>query len=357
MVSLVNELFAALDSDPALMEAARARLLSREILELPQTMARLAESHARLAESQNLALAELADAGTRGAKPGALEVAFAAFRADVISRFVETDSRIDRMNEENAKLRGEFAEFRMEVREKFAELNARIGDADRRVDATNVRIDDMNARIDATNVRIDETNARIDETNAELAKLRREFEDFKDEVNARFDRIEARLDALTRDMKTVRNDVGSIKGWVARFEFDRDREDFIIEETGFESVEIVSRAERREMMRTHGDILGATKGERRSFVRADALARVVDSEGRDAFLAVEVSYTVHWQDTSRAIRNAGFLTKITGLPAYAAVAGTRVNARSQRTVDSGEVLFMEMEDRAPREDEEDEDEE
>lgn len=333
MVSLVNELFAALDSDPALMEAARARLLSREILELPQTMARLAESHVRLAESQNLALAELADAGTRSAKPGALEVAFAAFRADVISRFVETDSRIAEANAENAKLRGEFEKFRTEVREKLSEVNARI---------------------DATNVRIDETNARIDETNAELAKLRREFEDFKDEVNARFDRIEARLDALTRDIKTVRNDVGAIKGWVARFEFDRDREDFIIEETGFKSVEIVSRAERREMMRTHGDMLGATDGERRSFVRADALARIVDGEGRDAFLAVEVSYTVHWQDTSRAIRNAGFLTKITGLPAYAAVAGTRINARSQRTVDSGEVLFMEMEDHAPREDEEEE---
>ena len=335
MVSLVNELFAALDSDPALMEAARARLLSREILELPQTMARLAESHARLAESQNLALAELADAGTRNAKPGALEVAFAAFRADVISRFVETDSRIAEANAENAKLRGEFEKFRTEVREKFAEVNARI---------------------DATNVRIDETNARIDETNAELAKLRREFEDFKDEVNARFDRIEARLDALTRDVKIIRDDVGTLKGWVARFGFDRDIESYIGFDLGFDLVEVIPFREKREMMRKHGDMLGATDGERRSFVRADALARVVDGEGRDAFLAVEVSYTVHWQDTSRAIRNAGFLTKITGLPAYAAVAGTRVNARSQRTVDSGEVLFMEMEDRALREDEEDEDE-
>ena len=335
MVSLVNELFAALDSDPALMEAARARLLSREILELPQTMARLAESHARLAESQNLALAELADAGTRSPKPGALEVAFAAFRADVISRFVETDSRIAEANAENAKLRGEFEKFRMEVREKFAEVNARI---------------------DATNVRIDETNARIDETNAELAKLRREFEDFKDEVNARFDRIEARLDALTREVKVIREDVGTLKGWAIKFEFDRNIESYISIGVGFDLTEVIPFREKREMMRKHGDMLGATDGERLSFLKADALARVVDSEGRDAFLAVEVSYTVHWQDTSRAIRNAGFLTKITGLPAYAAVAGTRVNARSQRTVDSGEVLFMEMEDSAPREDDEEEDE-
>ena len=342
MVSLVNELFAALDSDPALMEAARARLLSREILELPQTMARLAESHARLAESQNLALAELAEAGTRSAKPGALEVAFAAFRADVISRFVETDSRIDRMNEENAKLRGEFEEFRTEVREKLSAVNARI-------DATNVRIDETNARID-------ETNARIDETNAELAKLRREFEDFKDEVNARFDRIEARLDALTREVKVIREDVGTLKGWAIKFEFDRNIESYISIGVGFDLMEVIPFREKREMMRKHGDMLGATDGERLSFLKSDALARVVDGDGRDAFLAVEVSYTVHWQDTSRAIRNAGFLTKITGLPAYAAVAGTRVNARSQRTVDSGEVLFMEMEDSAPREDDEEEDE-
>lgn len=317
MVSLVNELFAALDSDPALMEAARARLLSREILELPQTMA-------RLAESQNLALAELADAGTRNAKPGALEVAFAAFRADVISRFVETDSRIAEANAEDErirKIRRQFEKFRADVSAKFAELNGRLI----------------------------ETNARIYGANDEAARLRREFEDFKDEVNARFDRIETCLEFQPPGW-------GSLTGWVTKFEFERDFEAYIYSYTDFDLVEVIPFREKREMMRKHGDMLGATDGERRSFVRADALARIVDGEGRDAFLAVEVSYTVHWQDTSRAIRNAGFLTKITGLPAYAAVAGTSVSARSQKRVDSGEILFMEMEDHTIREDEEEEDE-
>ena len=335
MVSVVNDFFAALDSDPALMEAARARLLTREILELPQTMARLAESHARLAESQSLALAELAEAGTRNAGAGTLEIAFAAFRAEVISRFaevdarfVEVDARIDASNSETAKLRGEFVEFRSEVMQKFADVNARI-------DATNVRIDQ-------TNVRIDQTNVRIDQTNAELAKLRGEFESFRDEANARFDRIEARLDELTRD-------VGMLKGWGMGLEFERRIEAYIGLRTGFEFVEVVPIRERLAMMRKHGDMLGATDGERESFVMADALARVVDGKGRDAFLAVEVSFTIHWQDTSRAIRNADFLTKITGIPAHAAVAGTRVNARLQATVDSGEVLFMKVGDRVLRE--------
>ena len=335
MVSVVNDFFAALDSDPALLEAARARLLTREILELPQTMARLAESHARLAESQSLALAELAEAGNRSAGAGTLEIAFAAFRAEVISRFVEVDSRfaevdsrfdavdsrIDAANAENAKLRGEFEAFRAEVREKFAAVNARI----------------------------DATNVRIDETNAELAKLRAEFEAFRDEANARFDRIEARLDELTRDVKTLKEDMGLLKGWGMGLEFERRIEGYIGLRTGFEFVEIVPTRERLAMMRKHGDMLGATEGERESFVMADALARVVDREGRDAFLAVEVSFTIHWQDTSRAIRNAGFLTKITGIPAHAAVAGARVNARLQGTVDSGEVLFMEVAGRVFRE--------
>ena len=314
MVSVVNDLFAALDSDPALMEAARARLLTREILELPQTMARLAESHARLAESQSLALAELAEAGTRNAGAGTLEIAFAAFRAEVISRFaevdarfVEVDARIDASNAETAKLRGEFEAFRTEVRQKFVDVN----------------------------VRIDQTNVRIDE-------LRAEFEAFRDEANARFDRIEARLDELTRD-------VGMLKGWGMGLEFERRIEAYIGLRTGFEFVEVVPIRERLAMMRKHGDMLGATEGERESFVLADALARVVDGKGRDAFLAVEVSFTIHWQDTSRAIRNADFLTKITGLPAHAAVAGTRVNARLQATVDSGEVLFMKVGDRVLRE--------
>ena len=133
-----------------------------------------------------------------------------------------------------------------------------------------------------------------------------------------------------------------LMGWGIGFEFEKRIEGYIGLYTEFEFVEVVPVRERLAMMRKHGDMLGATEGERESFVMADALARVVDGAGRDAFLAAQVSVIVHWRDTSVAIRNAGFLTKITGLPAYAAVAGTGISARSQGRVDSGEVLFMKM---------------
>ena len=167
--------------------------------------------------------------------------------------------------------------------------------------------------------------------------------------------IETRLDGLTSVVMDLRNDVATLKGWGIRLEFERRIEDYM-DDVGFEFVDVLPRREKRKMMKKHGDTLGATEGERESFAKADTLARVVDREGRDAFLAVEVSYTIHWQDTSRAIRNAGFLTKMTGLPAYAAVAGARVNARSQATVDSGEVLFITMEDSVLREDRDEEEE-
>ena len=48
-ISTVEDIIEALDSDPQLLEALRARLLTRELLELPQVVAQLA---AQLAASQ-----------------------------------------------------------------------------------------------------------------------------------------------------------------------------------------------------------------------------------------------------------------------------------------------------------------
>lgn len=49
-ISTVEDIIEALDADPALLEALRARLLTRELLELPGVVAKLAASQAKTAE-------------------------------------------------------------------------------------------------------------------------------------------------------------------------------------------------------------------------------------------------------------------------------------------------------------------
>ena len=61
--------------------------------------------------------------------------------------------------------------------------------------------------------------------------------------------------------------------------------------------------------------------ELRSFRRADLIMEAADRAGETCYLAVEVSFTANGRDTTRAIRNAGFLSRFTGRRCRAVVAG------------------------------------
>ena len=76
-----------------------------------------------------------------------------------------------------------------------------------------------------------------------------------------------------------------------------------------------------------------------SFHRADVIVEASDRGGELCYVAVEVSYTVNGTDSSRAIRNAGLLTRFTGCRSYAVVAGLRRDDRIQDRVDAGEVFW------------------
>ena len=79
-----------------------------------------------------------------------------------------------------------------------------------------------------------------------------------------------------------------------------------------------------------------------SFIRADAVAETTDEEGRTRYLAVEISFTSHKRDVDRAIRNAGFLTRFTGVPASAAVASFQMSDEIQDDVDAGNIFRHEL---------------
>ena len=69
-----------------------------------------------------------------------------------------------------------------------------------------------------------------------------------------------------------------------------------------------------------------------------------DAQGRTNYIAAEISYTVDERDTTRAIRNAGFLTDFTGHPALPAVIGFRSDHRIQETIDSGQVFWQRLDE-------------
>ncbi len=52
-IRAIERLMQTLDENPRLMEAARSRVLTRELLQLPETMGRLTERVARLTERKD----------------------------------------------------------------------------------------------------------------------------------------------------------------------------------------------------------------------------------------------------------------------------------------------------------------
>ena len=80
----------------------------------------------------------------------------------------------------------------------------------------------------------------------------------------------------------------------------------------------------------------------RSFRLADLIMEDTNPDGETAYVAVEISFTVNGRDVTRAVRNAGFLSRFTGTSARAAVAGARLDERVRDRLESEGVFWYEL---------------
>ena len=179
------------------------------------------------------------------------------------------------------------------------------------------------------------------------ADTERRFETLERRLEAlerRFDALERRFDALERQLDQLRTDVAPLKAAHARNEA-RHEADLMAEEQGLTLVHTLDREEIRDLVRS-SDTDGISKHELRSFRLADIVLRATDNAGAECYLAVEVSYTANGRDTSRAQRNARFLTRFTGRRAYAVVAGLRFDERIRRSVESGAIAWYQLDPEA-----------
>lgn len=90
------------------------------------------------------------------------------------------------------------------------------------------------------------------------------------------------------------------------------------------------------------DTSALTSGELRSFRRADLIIEATDRQCEGCYIAVEISFTANGRDAERAIRNARLLQDFTRRRSYPAIAGLRLDERTQPQVDSGEVFWHEL---------------
>ena len=174
----------------------------------------------------------------------------------------------------------------------------------------------------------------------ELIELPEKFARFVEATNQRFDRIEGRLDRVEGRLDRLTDDVGILKGAHARSTALRQA-DMIAEDMGLTLVRVLSRDDLRALTPSQG-VADIPASHLRSFRLADLVIEAANENGETSFVAVEISFTVNGRDTARAVRNTGFLSRFTGRPARAAVAGARLDERIRDRLESEDVFWYEL---------------
>ena len=188
---------------------------------------------------------------------------------------------------------------------------------------------DLTQRVDQLAQRMDELAQRMDELTQRV-----------DQLAQRIDELTQRMDAMVQRQDRMQDDLGWLKG---RIIYDIVREDaaLIADDMGFVLERTLVRIDLRRL--TEGQELSdLPRGEVRSFHRADLVMEVVDSEGNLHYIAVEASFTVNGRDSRRALRNAELLTRLTGRPSVAAVAGVRYDQRLKDEIESDQLYWYEI---------------
>ena len=195
-----------------------------------------------------------------------------------------------------------------------------------------------------------EMNSFVAEMNNFVAEMNR----FVEATNRRFDALENRVTSIQEDVGTLKEDVGTLKIRVKSIQDDlgplkgshaRDaalREASIIaEDMGFQRTKTLTQDDLGALI-ARADTSGIPTNELRSFRRADLVIEATDQKGTTCYIAVEISFTVNGRDTTRARRNAAFLTRFTGDRSYPAVAGLRRDDRIHGLIESGEVFWYQL---------------
>ena len=191
------------------------------------------------------------------------------------------------------------------------------------------RVDKLDGRVDRLDGRVDKLDGRVDKLDGRMDKL-----------DGRMDRLDGRMDRLDGRMDRLTDDVGVLKGAHARNAAIEDAAG-IASEMGLRLTKTLTRGDVLDLI-DNADTAGIPANELRSFRAADLILEARTGEGEACYVAAEVSFTVNGRDTSRAIRNADFLSRFTGKRSYPAVVGAHRDDRVREAIEAGEVFWYRL---------------
>ena len=185
-----------------------------------------------------------------------------------------------------------------------------------------------------------QTVAELAETVAELRQGQARLEASQAELARSLTGLAEAMARMEIRQDRMQDDLGWIKGRII-YDIVRNDAALIAGDMGFSLERTLVRADLRRLTERH-DVSDLPRGEVRSFHRADLVMQVADADGYQSYIAVEASFTVNGRDSRRALRNAELLTRFTGLPAVAAIAGVRYDWELKEPVESDQLYWYEI---------------
>ena len=301
-VNTMEDLMRLLDENPVWQEAVRVRILTPQLLELPEKFAQHREEFLQLSEEFAQHRAEFVQ----------LSNEFAQHRSEFIqlsNEFVRHRSEFLQLSNEFAQHRGEFAQLSKEFarhREEFVRHRAEF-----------LQLSDAFVQHQGDFLKLSTT---VVEVQAQLVELRGEFNEHRREM---------------------REDLSQIKAAHALYMSSRMGAHFA-QELG---LQYRRRVEPEELTAITHNRTELTRAQRKSFNLSDLIFMAADADGAERYVVVEVSYTANGRDSKRALEHAEILTRYTAVPAVAAVAGVRYTYDLQPLFDSGQLHWLELETR------------
>ena len=142
-------------------------------------------------------------------------------------------------------------------------------------------------------------------------------------------KLPARFTALEEKVDRNTDNIGDLKG-MAMESMVRQDAAIVASDMGLRWARTLERHEVNSIAdNAHpgGRPPGIDRDDWRSFRRADLVMEVESPAGLRSYIAVEVSFTANDWDTTGAVRNARYLSRFTGVPAYAAIASVQNDRR------------------------------
>ena len=205
------------------------------------------------------------------------------------------------------------------------------------------RVDQIAVRLDQLTERMDQLAERMDQ----LAERLNQLTERMDQLTVRMDQLAHRMDQLAEGQEIIKNDIGAmrtqmgdIRGRIV-YDITRDEAPLLANDLGLYYVAILSRRDLLNMTENidTGDI---EPNDLKSFHRADAVIQATNPDAETVYIAVEASFTVNGRDTSRARRNAHYITRFTGIPAIPAVAGVVIDHHIRDALASEQLFWYEI---------------